>query len=174
MKFKLPEKDQHKLVSYINRHRGLFWLEAAGGILYNTIIVTGPIILGKAVDLVSLLISQGVNVRRVQSLIFWCVLFIFSTAFFQYARYIKRRYIRKMCFLIRGDMRAGLLESTLAKDMGSIEQESVGDMMSRTVGDVEQLVDTVQYTINEAWDTWLLMISYFVVLLFYNYKITLV
>jgi len=173
MQFELPQQEPLKLISYLKRHRGLFWLEAAGGIIYNTVIVTGPIILGKAIDAASLLINEGVTTARVQTLLMWCLLFVFSTIFFQFARYVKRRYIRKMCFHIRGDMRAGLMSRTLNKSMSDIERESVGDMMSRTVGDVEQIVSTIETTINEGWDTWLLMISYFVVLLFYNWKITL-
>lgn len=46
--------------------------------------------------------------------------------------------------------------------------------MSRTIGDVEQVVSTVETTINEAWDTWLLMLSYLAVLLWYSPRITLI
>jgi ABC-type multidrug transport system fused ATPase/permease subunit len=72
------------------------------------------------------------------------------------------------------DMRAGLLSRVLKYPMAKIERESVGDLMSRTVGDVDQITSTTQQTINEGWDTWLLMVSYFVVLLWYDWRITLV
>ena len=45
--------------------------------------------------------------------------------------------------------------------------------MSRTVGDITEVVDTVMVTLNEGWDTWLLMISYFITLVIQDWRITL-
>ncbi len=61
------------------------------------------------------------------------------------------------------DLRQTFLERTLDRDLTDLEKETVGDLMSRTVGDITEVVDTVMVTINEGWDTWLLMISYFIV-----------
>lgn len=172
MRFGLPEAMPYSLISYIKRHRGLFWIEAAGGIIYNTVIVTGPIVLGLAIDAAAAVYADPTpdGVRR---LALYCLLLVGVTAFFQYARYVKRKYIRDMAFRIRADMRAGLLSRTLARPIAALERESVGDLISRTIGDVEQVVSTVETTINEAWDTWLLMLSYLVVLLWYSPRVTL-
>jgi len=171
MVFRLPESP-YSLLSYIRRHKGLFWLEAAGGIIYNTIIVSGPIVLGMAIDAATATYADpsSHNARR---LALFCLLLVGLTGFFQYARYIKRKYIRDMCFRIRADMRAGLLQRTLQRPAAALERESVGDLISRTIGDVEQVVSTVETTINEAWDTWLLMLAYLAALLWYSPRITL-
>lgn len=174
MQYGLPKDNHLSLVSYIRRHRGLFYLEAVGGIIYNTVVVAGPIVIGKAIDAAGQLWSQGPTPAGVRQLLFYCLLLVGVTAFFQYARYIKRKYIRDMCFRIRSDMRAGLLEHTLQRSASELEHESIGDLISRTIGDVDQVVSTVESTINEAWDTWLLMLSYLVVLLFYSFRITLI
>jgi len=173
MRYELPKKDPFNLISYIRRHRGLFWIEAAGGIIYNTTIVAGPIVTGRAIDAAAALTTE-VTQAGVRTLLLYCLLLVALTAFFQYARYIKRKYIRDMCFRIRSDMRAGLMQRTLARPLPELERESVGDLISRTIGDVEQVVSTVETTINEAWDTWLLMLSYLVVLMWYSPRITLI
>lgn len=41
MRYELPERKQRILASYVLRHRGLFWVEAAGGIIDDTVIVAG-------------------------------------------------------------------------------------------------------------------------------------
>ncbi|MFH1639649.1 MAG: ABC transporter ATP-binding protein [Chloroflexota bacterium] len=172
--FELPQKNPLSILSYLGKYKRQFWLQAAGGILYNTVIVSGPILLGLTVDAAAALLNEGHSLERVRTLFLYCALFVLLTIFFQYARYVKRWYIRDMCNRIACDIRAGLFRTILTYPMQQLDQESVGDLMSRTVGDVEQFVTTVQTTINEGWDTWLLMVSYFVVLLFYDYRITLI
>ena len=100
--------------------------------------------------------------------------FIGTTAFFQFARYIKRWYMRDQFNRVACDLRQTFLERTLERDLPDLEKETVGDLMSRTVGDITEVVDTVMVTINEGWDTWLLMISYFITLMIRKYLITFV
>lgn len=171
--FSLPDAP-FDLRSYIRRYRAKFWIQAAGGILYNTVIVAGPIVLGAMIDAATAIEREGVSPEGVRRLTARALLFVLVTVFFQAARYVKRWYLRDMFNRIANDLRAGILGAVLDRPMEAVERESVGDLMSRTVGDVNQVVDTVQYTINETWDTWLLMVSYFVVLLIYDPLITLV
>lgn len=171
--FQLPERTPLRLMSYLMKYKRLFWTQAAGGILYNTVIVAGPLLLGRAIDAAGAL-ERDVTPEEVRTLALLCVLLVVITAFFQYARYIKRWYLRNLTNRIACDMRAGLLSRVLRYPMLKIEEESVGDLMSRTVGDVEEITGTTYTTINEIWDTWLLMISYFVVLMYYDYRITLI
>ncbi len=173
-RFELPRVNPSSLISYLKKYRRQFIIQAAGGILYNTVIVAGPILLGKILDAALSLEQMGVSPARVRTLLFYATAFLLVTVLFQYCRYIKRWYLRDMSNRITGDMRAGLLNRTLSRPMAALDRESVGDLMSRSVGDVEQIVSTVQVTINEGWDTWLLMISYLVVLFIYDYRITLI
>ncbi|MBI4282023.1 MAG: ABC transporter ATP-binding protein [Chloroflexi bacterium] len=172
--FRLPERNPLRLMSYLMKYKRLFWTQAAGGITYNTVIVAGPILLGRALDAAGALEKSGVSPERIRMLALFSILLVLATVFFQYARYIKRWYLRNMTNRIACDMRAGLLSSVLRYPMTKIEEESVGDLMSRTVGDVEEITSTMYTTINEIWDTFLLMISYFIVLMYYDYRITLI
>lgn len=172
--FALPEDNPLKLVSYLKKYAREFWIEAVAGIIYNTVIVAGPILLGRMLDAAASLENSGVTPDGVRALLYLTLAFVFVTIFFQYMRYVKRWYLRNMTNKIACDMRAGLFKTVLDYPMARLDRESVGDLMSRTVGDVDQIVATVQQTINESWDTWLLMISYFVVILYYDWRITLI
>jgi ABC-type multidrug transport system fused ATPase/permease subunit len=66
------------------------------------------------------------------------------------------------------------MERVLSRKLPDLEKETVGDLMSRTVGDITMVVDTVMSTLNEGWDTWLLMISYFVALMIKDWTVTLI
>jgi ATP-binding cassette, subfamily B, multidrug efflux pump len=173
-RFELPRNNPLKLVSYLRKYSRYFWIQTAGGVIYNTVIVAGPILLGKMLDIAGRLETDGVTPERVRTLLVLVVSFALVTVFFQYGRYVKRWYLRVMTNRMSSDMRAGLLSRVLKYPMAKIERESVGDLMSRTVGDVDQINGTLQETINEGWDTGLLMISYFVVLLWYDWHITLI
>ncbi len=172
--FQLPEKNPLRLMAYLMKYKRLFWTQAAGGILYNTVIVAGPLLLGKAIDAAGALEKNGISPERVRTLALVVILMVLATIIFQYARYIKRWYLRNLTNRIACDMRAGLLSRVLRYSMTKIEEESVGDLMSRTVGDVDEITNTMYTTINEIWDTFLLMISYFVVLMYNDYRITLI
>jgi ABC-type multidrug transport system fused ATPase/permease subunit len=172
--FELPKEKPLNIISYLKKYSRMFWIEAVAGIIYNTVIVAGPILLGRMLDAAAALENSGVTPESVRTLLISTILFVLVTIFFQYARYIKRWYLRNMTNKIAGDMRAGLFKTVLSYPMAKLDRESVGDLMSRTVGDVEQIVATMQQTINESWDTLLLMISYFVVILYYDWRITLI
>src|SRR3972149_10059425 len=127
--FQLPEKNPLRLMSYLLKSKRLFWTQAAGGILYNTVIVAGPILLGKALDIAGVLEKNGVSPERVRALALLSISLVLATVFFQYARYIKRWYLRNLTNRIACDMRAGLLSRILRYPMTKIEEESVGDLM---------------------------------------------
>jgi len=165
-----PPDKRLKLRAYIFKYPKQFWLQAGGGILYNTLIILGPIFLGKTIDAADNIIN---NNGTYTNFYLYLALFIASTAVFQIARYFKRWYMRDIANRMKCDMRAGLMEAAFDRPMSELDSEKVGDIMSRMIGDVDQVGRTVQITITEIWDALLLMISYFVACLIYTPTITL-
>jgi len=161
-----PEK-QRSLRAYIFKYSLFFWVEAIAGIAYNSIMVLGPILQGRLID-------TAVGSTLVGQIIKAALLFLLVTALFQILRYFKRYYLRYLATLMSADMRVGLVDAILHKEMGQLQQQKVGDMMSRTVGDIDEVVEATRKTITEVWDTWVLMIAYFVALIIKDYQITLI
>ncbi|MEW9094770.1 MAG: ABC transporter ATP-binding protein [Clostridiaceae bacterium] len=162
-----PPKNSEKLLSYIIKYNKQFIFTAISGTLYNTIIVLGPIFQGKLLD-------SAISSSSVWGIVKSGIEFILITLAFQVARFFKRYYVRDMANRISGDMRIGITESLLNKDLNTLEKQRVGDMMSTTIGDVDIVVEAVRKTITELWDTWVLMLAYFVALMIYDVKITLI
>jgi len=92
---------------------------------------------------------------------------------FQLARYFKRYYMRLLTNRVNSDVRAGLLDNLFTRQLSSLSQEHIGDLMSRMIGDVDQVGSSIQSTITEVWDSVLLMLSYFVACLYYHPQLTL-
>ncbi len=165
MKLFSPPKGKETLPRYLLKYKSQFIISSIGGFVYNTTVVLGPILLGQLIDAA----GGGMGVQVLLSALYFVVI----TAFFQSARLIKRWYMRDQFNRVACDMRSTLLERMLGRTLPELEKETVGDLMSRTVSDITLVVDTVMSTINESWDTFLLMLSYFVALLIKDWKLTL-
>ncbi|HBN85824.1 MAG TPA: hypothetical protein DDZ89_18505 [Clostridiales bacterium] len=166
MKLYGPPEKKETLPAFLLKYKPQFIISSLSGILYNTVIVLGPIFLGKLIDA-----AAGNTAELV-----WmsALYYVGITAFFQLARFIKRWFMRDQFNRVACDLRQTLTERVLGRSIPDLSHETAGDLMSRTVGDITLVVDTVMSTLNEGWDTWLLMLSYFVVLMFMDWKVTLI
>ena len=166
-----PPRGGETLPRYLLKYRSQFIISSIGGIVYNTAIVLGPILMGRLLDQAAggTGAASGTGTKVLLSALF----FVGVTVFFQLARVIKRWFMRDQFNRVACDLRQTFLERTLGRPLPDLEKEKVGDLMSRTVGDITLVVDTVMTTLNEGWDTWLLMLSYFTALMVRDWKITL-
>lgn len=160
-----PPNGKETLPRYLFKYMPQFVISSIAGILYNTVIVLGPILMGRLID-----VAAGSSGEQV---LLSAAFFVGVTAFFQVARFVKRWFMRDQFNRIACDLRQTFLERMLGRSLPDLEKETVGDLMSRTVGDITLVVDTVMTTLNEGWDTWLLMISYFTALMFLDWRISL-
>jgi len=166
-----PPPKKLKLLAYVFKYPKQFCYQAIGGIIYNTIVVFGAVYLGKTIDAADLVYKGEAELPLFYTNL---LLFLISTLVFQIARYFKRYYMRELVNFMKCDIRAGLLSSLFGTPMKELSGEKVGDMMSRMIGDVEQVGDSVRTTVTETWDTVLLILSYFAACMIYSPKITLI
>lgn len=162
-----PPENKNRILSYIKKNSKQFLITAISGIFFNSAIVLGPIFQGKLLDAAS-------NATNINAIIKVALEFIGVTVAFQIARFFKRYYVRDMANRMSGDMRVGIMESILYMDLNILEKQKTGDMMSTTIGDVDIVVEAVRKTITELWDTWVLMAAYWIALMYYDTKITLI
>lgn len=139
----------------------------------NTSVVLPPILLGRMIDHVRSLISGGSSmgldtIRRD------IVFYLLATAVYAVSRLGKRYGLRLMANRMNCRLRADLLAAAFAWPMPRYDQEKVGDIMSRAVGDVQSFSDAVQVVITEVYDTALMMISSFIALLMIDPRLTLI
>ena len=162
-----PPENKDRILSYIKKHKRQFLITAISGIFFNSAIVLGPIFQGKLLD-------AAVNAANINYILKATLEFVGVTLAFQIARFFKRYYVRDMANRMSGDMRIGIMESILNTDLNILEKGKTGDMMSTTIGDVDIVVEAVRKTITELWDTGVLMAAYWIALMYYDVKITLI
>ena len=158
---------------YFGRYSARLIRGSLGGIGYNTLIVLGPIFLGRAFDAALSLEKSNFSAEAYRALYVNLAMLVATTVLFQGFRTLKRWDFRNMSNRIGNDMRSDLLAASMAWPMEVFDRERVGDLMSRAVGDVTQVTATIMTTVTEVYDTLVLILSYFVVCLVYNPRLTL-
>lgn len=158
---------------YLWRYPTLLVRGSLGGIGYNTLIVLGPIFLGRALDAVLALEGNGFSPDSYRVLYVNLGLLVATTIIFQGFRTLKRYDFRNMSNRIGNDMRRDLLKASLSWSMPDFDREKIGDLMSRAVGDVGQVTGTIMTAVTEIYDTLVLMLSYFVACLYFQPTLTL-
>ncbi len=142
------------------------------GIVMNTSVVLPPILLGRAIDHARAQMEGGlIGVAVIRKDL---VLYLLAIMLYALARVGKRYGLRIMANRMNCRLRADLLAASFAWPMPRYDQEKVGDIMSRAVGDVQSFSDAVQVVITEVFDTALMMASSFVALLVIDTRLTLI
>jgi len=144
-----------------------------GGVGYNTLIVLGPIFLGRALDATRALEETGFSRESYRTLYLNLALLVATTIMFQGFRTLKRWDFRNMSNRIGNDLRSDLMDGSMSWPMPVFDGEKVGDLMSRAVSDVAQVSGTIMTTVTEIYDTLVLILSYFVACLYYEPRLTL-
>lgn len=152
-------------LKYVKKYPFIFVVQAFGGITYNILLSYGIVLLGKLIDVA----LTGDFSAVLRSVAVYLVVITFS----MFCRYLKRYYVRDFAVLMEMDMHKAVFGSVLHKDSQRLDRDKVGDLMSRTVLDVEKVTEAIRKTVTEIWDTWLLIMAYFVSLLLMNPKIAL-
>jgi ATP-binding cassette subfamily B multidrug efflux pump len=135
----------------------------------NTAVVLPALLLGRAVDQVVGL-SRGETTPTAVTLA--ALLFVGGTLATEVPRVGKRWWLMTANNRIRANIRADVFRGVVAWPMARLHRTPIGDLMARTVGDVEVLgVGVREFTI-EIWDTVLFCISFVVAMLFIDPPLT--
>jgi len=135
----------------------------------NTAVVLPALLLGRAVDQV-IALSRGETTPAAVTTA--ALLFIAGTLATEVPRIGKRWWLMTANNRIRSNIRADVFRGVVAWPMARLHRTPIGDLMARTVGDVEVLgVGVREFTI-EIWDTVLFCISIVVAMLFFDPLLT--
>ena len=137
------------------------------GIAFNGATVVGPILQGKLID--SILNKESLHIVFIR-----IALFIGAIAFIQLARFFKRFYVRRFANSTSATMRLMIYNNIMSKDINELNDENMGNLMTRVISDVELCVEGMRKVTTEVFDTGVLMIAYLVTMITYDAKITLI
>lgn len=161
-----PIKNPNKIISYWKNEKFTVALIVFFGLVFNGGTVLGPIYQGKLID--SILRGDSLS-----TLIVLGIKFIAIIVTIQLMRYFKRLYIRRFANNTSATMRFMIYNNIMNKSIIQLDDESTGNLMTRAISDVELCVEGMRKFTTEVFDTGVLMLSYFISMLVYDVKITI-
>lgn len=165
-----PIRRPDRLRSYFYRERGVLALVTVSGILYNIGMTAGPYFEGQ---LAQRLYDVTRGRKTLRDMVSLALLYLAVILFVQIMRCVKRFYVRRFANNTARNMRHMLYNSLVHTPRASLDGQSVGGMMTRAISDVDACVEGMRKFTTELFDTGVVMIAYLVLLLHYDWRLTL-
>jgi ATP-binding cassette subfamily B multidrug efflux pump len=156
---------------YFRQVAGELVLGSLAGIIMNTAVVLPALLLGHAIDEI---LAFDRSETSADAVAMAAGLFIAGTLATELPRIEKRWWLITANNRIRANIRADVLKGVLDWPMARLHRTPIGDLMARTIGDVEVLGVGVREFSIETWDTVLFSLSFVVAMLFLAPELTVV
>lgn len=154
-----------KLSEYWKREIGILAAIVCSGMIYNVGLLATPIFQGKLID--ALVAEQ--NTVQIISL---AALFIAFICVIQISRYIKRFYTRRFANNTSASMRQTLYQSMISMPTVQLQNENMGSLMTKVIGDVDACAEGMRKFTTEIFDTGVAMTAYFIAMCCYDINMT--
>lgn len=153
---------------YFRKEKWILLVTAITGILYNAGMVAGPWFEGQMVQYLCDILGGNRQAMEMVTLVICYVLTIF---FVQFMRYLKRLYVRKFANHISKSMKMTLYRNLLHRERADLE--GAGATMTKIISDADACVEGMRKFTTEVFDTGIVMIAYLAMLLFYDWRLTI-
>lgn len=158
-------KEPNKIINYWKKEKLAVAFIVIFGLAYNISMVLGPIYQGKLLD--------SVVYDNINSSIKTGITFVLIIAMIQVFRYFKRFYIRRFANSTSAAIRLIIYNNIMHETQENLDKDNVGNLMTRAISDVDLCVEGMRKFTTEVFDTGVMMVTYFVSMLLYDVKITL-
>ena len=153
---------------YFQKEKWVLLVVAVTGILYNVGLVAGPWFEGQMVQCLCDILGMK---KEPAEMILLAAAYALTILFVQAMRYLKRLYVRKFANNISKTMKMTLFSNLLHRKRS--EQEDAGAMMTKIISDADACVEGMRKFTTEVFDTGVVMAAYLVMLLIYDWRLTL-
>lgn len=161
-----PVRRPAQMRSYWSREWRVVLVILFSGTAFNGAMSLGPVVLGRILDLLQTGAAQPAVLRR-------CIGYLALIGGVQLLRFVKRSSVRVFANRTGAAMRQTVYHTILSRSLQELRQEQAGDLMTRAVSDVNACVEGMRKFTTEVFDTGVLMASYLVTLLLYDWRLTL-
>lgn len=161
-----PIKHPNKIINYWKKDKFVLICIIIFGLTFNSAAIVAPIYQGKLIDS----IIGGYSLYKV---IILATTFVLLIAMIQLLRYFKRFYIRRFANSTSACMRLMVYNNIMHKTTKELDNENMGNLMTRAISDVDICVEGMRKFTTEIFDTGVLMASYFISMFFYDVKTTI-
>lgn len=158
-------------VSYYFYHEKKFLLIVTlSGILYNIGMIAGPWFDGQ---LAQYLYDIFGGTRTAADMYALCLGYALVIVGVQGSRYVKRLYVRKFANNISLAMKDRIYQHLVQTPKRDMEQADTGALMTKVISDIDTCVEGMRKFTTEIFDTGVVMMTYIVMLLCYDWRLTL-
>lgn len=153
---------------YFRKEAKILLIISVTGIFYNLGMIASPWFEGQMVQLLCNILGKKQPPSDMTVLV---ILYVLTIFFVQGMRCLKRLYVRKFANNISRRMKRTLYLHLLRQKKAN--QEKAGDLMTKIISDADACVEGMRKFTTEIFDTGVVMIAYLSMLLFYDWKLTL-
>lgn len=158
-----------RIRSYFRPEKPILALIVVSGLLFNIGMTAGPYFEGRLAQC----LYDCIQGRATSSdMIMLAGTYLAVIFFVQLMRSFKRFGARRLKNSFSRNMRHMLYNGIVHMSREEVEQENTGAIMTKAVSDVDTCANGMQQITTEIFDTGVLLASYFVMLLFYDWRLT--
>ena len=147
----------------------LVWITVSG-LIYNLGLLAGPWFEGK---MAGCLIDILGGSKVFSDMAVLVLVYMISITVVQSSRYLKRFYVRRFANNVNRSMKQVLFGSLIRKSRTELQEEGVGNVMTKAILDVDDCAEGMRKFTTEIFDTGVALMAYAGMLLFYDWKLAL-
>ena len=140
------------------------------GLVYNIGLLATPWFEGRLTQCLADILGGSETAAQMAMLV---LAYILVTLLVQAARFIKRFYVRRFANNINRRMKGILYANLVRQSRAALEKEGAGELMTKTISDVDDCVEGMRKFTTEVFDTGVALAGYAVMLLVYDWRLAI-
>lgn len=168
--FRLKQSGPGSVSYYFYHEKKFLLIVTLSGILYNIGMIAGPWFDGQ---LAQYLYDIFGGTRTAADMYALCLCYALVIVGVQGSRYVKRLYVRKFANNISLAMKDRIYQHLVQTPKRDMEQADTGALMTKVISDIDTCVEGMRKFTTEIFDTGVVMMTYIVMLLCYDWRLTL-
>lgn len=159
-----------RISTYFKTEWKILVLITVSGLIYNLGLLAGPWFEGKMAGCLIDILGRSKAFSDMAVLV---LAYMVSIAAVQSSRYLKRFYVRRFANNVNRSMKQVLFGSLIRKSRTELQEEGVGNVMTKAILDVDDCAEGMRKFTTEIFDTGVALMAYAGMLLFYDWKLAL-
>ena len=166
----LKQRGPGSVYYYFLKEKKLLLIITLSGLFYNVGMIAGPWFDGQ---LAQYLYDMFGGTKEASDMYALCLMYALVIIAVQSLRYVKRLYVRKFANNVSLTMKDLLYQQLVQTPTAAMEREHTGTLMTKVISDIDTCVEGMRKFTTEVFDTGVVMVTYLVMLLVYDWKLTL-
>ena len=157
-------------MSYFKAEWLVLLIVTLSGLIYNVGLLAGPYFEGQMTGRLIDILNGKATFR---DMLYLVLAYVAAIAVVQISRYAKRFYVRRFANNVNRRMKQILYGTLVRKSRAQLQEEGVGNVMTKAILDVDDCVEGMRKFTTEIFDTGVALLAYACMLLWYDWRLAL-